>query len=83
MNSVANHKPHWTELPPVWRWVIGSAIQAGDVALKLGCVALIGASTWVMVDKDANDRFTLRRADVATVATMQGQTYASPIVGKP
>ena len=81
MNSVANHKPHWTELPPVWRWVIGSAIQTGDVALKLGCVALIGASTWVMVDADANQRFTIRRADAATVAT-QGQTYASPIVGK-
>lgn len=81
MNSVANHKPHWTELPPVWRWVIGSAIQTGDVALKLGCVALIGASTWVMVDTEANQRFTIRRADAATVAT-QGQTYASPIVGK-
>ena len=81
MNSVANHKPHWTELPPVWRWVIGSAIQTGDVALKLGCVALIGASTWVMVDANANQWFTIRRADAAIVAT-QGQTYASPIVGK-
>ncbi len=82
MNStVSQHKPHWTELPPVWRWVIGSAIQTGDVALKLGCVALIGASTWVMVDADANQRFTIRRGAAATVAT-QGQTYASPIVGK-
>ena len=84
MNStVSQHKPHWTELPPVWRWMIGTTLQGADVALKLGCVALIGASTWVMVDKDANQRFTLRRADVAAVATaMQGQTYASPIVGK-
>jgi biotin carboxyl carrier protein len=65
----------------VWRWLIGSAIQAGDVALKLGCVALIGASTWVMVNEDANDRFTLRNPAVAATA-MQGQTYASPIVGK-
>ena len=82
MNStVSQHKPHWTELPPVWRWVIGSAIQTGDVALKLGCVALIGASTWVMVDANANQWFTIRRADAAIVAT-QGQTYASPIVGK-
>jgi biotin carboxyl carrier protein len=63
--------------------MIGTTLQGADVALKLGCVALIGASTWVMVDKDANQRFTLRRADVAAVATaMQGQTYASPIVGK-
>jgi hypothetical protein len=80
-STVSQHKPHWTELPPVWRWVIGSAIQTGDVALKLGCVALIGASTWVMVDADANQRFTIRRGAAATVAT-QGQTYASPIVGK-
>jgi biotin carboxyl carrier protein len=82
-STVSQHKPHWTELPPVWRWVIGTTLQGADVALKLGCVALIGASTWVMVDKDANQRFTLRRADVAAVATMgQGTTYASPIVGK-
>ena len=82
MNStVSQHKPHWTELPPTWRWVIGSAIQASDLALRLGCIALVGASTWVMVDTEANQRFTIRRADAATVAT-QGQTYASPIVGK-
>jgi hypothetical protein len=80
VNSVANHKPHWTELPPTWRWVIGSALHLSDLTLRLGCVALVGASTWVMVDTDANQRFTIRRAD-ATVA-MQGQTYASPIVGK-
>ena len=81
MNSVANHKPHWTELPPTWRWVIGSALQLSDLTLRLGCVALVGASTWVMVDADANQRFTLRRG--AAVAMMgQGQTYASPIVGK-
>ncbi len=82
-SNVSQHKPHWTELPPTWRWLIGSAIQAGDVALKLGCVALIGASTWVMVDRDANDRFTLRNPAVAAAAAIQGQTYASPIVGKP
>ncbi len=81
MNSVANHKPHWTELPPVWRWLIGTAIQTGDVALRLGCIALVGASTWVMVDADANQRFTIRRGAAVAVA-MQGQTYASPIVGK-
>ncbi len=80
-SNVSDYKPHWTELPPTWRWVIGSAIQAGDVALKLGCVALIGASTWVMVNEDANDRFTLRNPAVAATA-MQGQTYASPLVGK-
>jgi biotin carboxyl carrier protein len=34
-----------------------------------------------MVDADANQRFTIRRADAATV-TMQGQSYTSPIVGK-
>jgi hypothetical protein len=34
-----------------------------------------------MVDADANQRFTIRRGAAATVA-MQGQTYASPIVGK-
>ena len=65
----------------MWRWLIGSAIQTGDVALKLGCVALIGASTWVMVDRDANDRFTLRKP--AAVAMQTGGTYVSPIVGKP
>ncbi len=82
MNStVSQHKPHWTELPPVWRWVIGSALQLSNLALRLGCVALVGASTWVMVDADANQRFTIRRADAATV-TMQGQSYTSPIVGK-
>jgi len=80
-STVSQHKPHWTELPPTWRWVIGSAIQASDLALRLGCIALVGASTWVMVDTEANQRFTIRRADAATVAT-QGQTYASPIVGK-
>ncbi len=58
----------------MWRWVIGTAIQAGDVALKLGCVALIGASTWVMVDKDANDRFTLRRADGAPAQPSSAQS---------
>lgn len=72
MNSVANHKPHWTELPPTWRWVIASAIQASDLALRLGCIAVVGASTWVMVDADANQRFTIRRGAAATVA-MQGQ----------
>ena len=82
MNStVSQHKPHWTELPPTWRWVIGTALQASDLVLLLGCIAAIGASTWVMVDADANQRFTIRRAAAATVAT-QGQTYASPIVGK-
>jgi len=81
VNSVANHKPHWTELPPTWRWVIGSALQLSDLTLRLGCVALVGASTWVMVDADANQRFTIRRGAAATVA-MQGQTYASPLVGK-
>ncbi len=81
MNSVANHKPHWTELPPTWRWVIASAIQAGDIALKLGCITVVGASTWVMVDADANQRFTIRLGAAVAVA-MQGQTYASPIVGK-
>ena len=82
MNStVSQHKPHWTELPPTWRWVIGSAIQASDLALRLGCIALVGASTWVMVDADANQRFTFTKTAMA--ATMgQGQTYASPIVGK-
>jgi hypothetical protein len=80
--SVSQHKPHWTELSPTWRWLIGSAIQTGDVALKLGCVALIGASTWVMVDKDANDRFTLRNPAAAAVAMQTGGTYVSPIVGK-
>ena len=65
-SNVSDYKPHWTELPPTWRWVIGSAIQAGDVALKLGCVALIGASTWVMVDADANQRFTIRMGAAAT-----------------
>jgi len=79
-STVSQHKPHWTELPPTWRWVIGSAIQASDIALRLGCIALVGASTWVMLNEDANQRFTIRRA-AATVA-MQGQTYASPIVGK-
>jgi len=34
-----------------------------------------------MVDADANQRFTIRRGAAATVA-MQGQTYASPLVGK-
>ena len=81
MNSVANHKPHWTELPPTWRWVIGSALQLSDLTLRLGCVALVGASTWAMVDADANQRFTIRRGAASPVA-MQGQTYASPIVGK-
>jgi hypothetical protein len=47
----------------------------------VGCVALIGASTWVMLDKDANDRFTLRNP-AAAVAMANGGTYASPIVGK-
>ncbi len=82
MNSVANHKPHWTELPPTWRWVIGSAIQASDLALRLGCIAVVGASTWVMVDADANQRFTIRMGAAATATMGQGQTYASPIVGK-
>ncbi len=82
MNStVSQHKPHWTELPPTWRWVIGSALQLSDLTLRLGCVALVGASTWVMVDAGANQRFTIRRGVAAPVA-MQGQTYASPIVGK-
>jgi hypothetical protein len=81
-SAVSPHKPHWTELPPTWRWVIGTAFQAGDVALKLGCVALIGASGWVMLDKNANDRFTLRRAIPMVNAAAQGQTFASPIVGK-
>jgi hypothetical protein len=82
VNSVANHKPHWTELPPTWRWVIGSAIQASDLALRLGCIAVVGASTWVMVDADANQRFTIRMGAAATATMGQGQTYASPIVGK-
>ncbi len=34
-----------------------------------------------MVDADANQRFTIRRGAASPVA-MQGQTYASPIVGK-
>jgi hypothetical protein len=80
-SNVSTYKPHWTELPPTWRWVIGTAIQTGNVALKLGCVALIGASTWVMVDRDANDRFTLRNP-AAAVAMQTGGTYVSPIVGK-
>jgi hypothetical protein len=72
VNSVANHKPHWTELPPVWRWLIGTAIQTGDVALRLGCIALVGASTWVMVDADVNQRFTIRRGQAATAETSGG-----------
>jgi hypothetical protein len=80
-STVSQHKPHWTELPPTWRWVIGSALQLSDLTLRLGCVALVGASTWVMVDAGANQRFTIRRGVAAPVA-MQGQTYASPIVGK-
>jgi hypothetical protein len=72
VNSVANHKPHWTELPPVWRWLIGTAIQTGDVALRLGCVAAIGSSVWVMVDADANQRFTIRRGQAAAEETSGG-----------
>lgn len=75
-------KPHWTELPPTWRWVIGTAIQAGDLALKLGCAALIGASAWVMLDKDANDRFTLRNPAAIHNTAVQSQTFTSPIVGR-
>lgn len=81
-SAVSQHKPHWTELPPTWRWVIGTALQTGDVVLKLGCVALIGASTWVMLDKDTNDRMTLRRSDAIVNPAAQGQTFASPIVGR-
>ena len=81
-SNVSQYKPHWTELPPTWRWVIGSAIQAGDVVLKLSCVALIGASVWVMLDKDTNERFTLRRAIPMVNPAADGQTFASPIVGK-
>ncbi|QQE67468.1 hypothetical protein GFS31_41810 (plasmid) [Leptolyngbya sp. BL0902] len=78
-SNVSQHKPHWSELPPTWRWVIGTVIQAGDVALKLGCVAVIGASAWVMLDRDTNERLTLRRAAIINPAS---QTFASPIVGK-
>ncbi len=81
-SNVSQYKPHWTELPPTWRWVIGTAFQAGDLALKLGCVALIGASGWVMLDQDTNERFTLRRAIPMVNPAAQGKTFASPIVGK-
>jgi hypothetical protein len=35
-----------------------------------------------MVDADANQRFTIRRGNAAVAMMGQGQTYASPIVGK-
>lgn len=52
MNStVKDIKPHWSELPPTWRYVIGTAMQAGELVLKLGCVGAIASSVWVMVDR--------------------------------
>lgn len=69
MNStVKDYKPHWTELPPVWRYVIGTAIQYGELVVKLGCAAAIATSVFVMVDKDTNETWGARFRKTTAVA---------------
>lgn len=69
MNStVKDYKPHWTELPPVWRYVIGTALQSGELLVKLGCAAAIGVSVFVMVDKETNETWGARFIKTTTVA---------------
>jgi hypothetical protein len=67
-STVKNYKPHWSELPPTWRYVIGTAMQAGELVLKLGCVGAIAASTWVMVDQETNETWGARFRKVSAVA---------------
>ena len=69
MNStVKRYKPHWSELPPTWRYVIGTAMQAGELVLKLGCVGAIATSVWVMVDQETNETWGARFRKVSAVA---------------
>lgn len=67
-STVKDIKPHWSELPPTWRYVIGMAMQAGELVLKLGCLGAIATSTWVIVDQETNKSWGARFRKVSAVA---------------
>ncbi len=82
-SPAAEGRPHWQELSPEWRYVIGTAVLLKHYLLKMVLLFGIGWCVFVMVDAAVNERYTAyvsrSEAVVEAVAGFYADDFYQPV----